>query len=371
MFHARRFGARVPGSYMMGRRCEPRREHAVPDKKPKSGRSKTRSLGTVPDFFRIDLRRAAVFSVTLAFALTAGWFAYQHFLRGPAANLGHEAAASPNTAIRVVFCGAQVQDYVSGLAPEVLRVIPAMPRLNSLAPRARRMDWLHHLPLEFAFLFSQDIPGRLDTLLYIREDSEGPNFPEVINDSEFFYVTRPITWDSSRVRRVEGNALLAQGGIPIRDGDADAAERFWPAFTPPVPLPLSGTHFFEVSADNRSGALYELHTAVLSAHPNMHVLAFDALIDAWAGVEELRLTADLAGDNLIEFDATVATARGATAASLEQPLQDALAAFADALRVEPGLTLEWNLSPTPGEMQIEATLSGFDPLLRRALSPEF
>lgn len=333
--------------------------------------SKTRSLGTVTDFFRIDARRTAVFCVTLALALTAGWFTYQHVFKSRSAFMGHDTAASPNTAIRVVFCGLMVQDYVSGLAPEVLRVIPAMPRLNSLAPRPRRMDWLHHLPLEFAFLFSQDLPGRLNAQLYIREDKEGPNFAEVINDSEFFYATRPITWDSSRVHRNEEDALLAQGTISIREEDAADAERFWPTFTPPVSLPLSGEHFFEASADNRSGAIFEWHSAVAGAHPNMHIAAFDALLDAWPGVEELRLTADLAGDNLIEIETVLALVPGGGAVSLEKALQVALAAFADALRIEPGLTLEWRLSPTPGELTIDASLSGFDPLLRRALSPEF
>ena len=317
----------------------------------------------------IEPRKAAVSTITLLVALTAGYFVYSRYFGVQAGPVGHEALASPNTAVRIMFRGPYIQDYVSRIAPDVLKVVPAIPRLNSLAPRSRRLDWVHYLPTEFAFLISQNTAENLDVLLYIGENEDGPDFAGVINDSEFFWSTSPITWRGTRVRHHEDGGLVALGAISLPDRILDESAASWPVYTPPVPLPLSGAHFFEATADNRAGAVFELHGAVDGAVASPLLAPFQPMLSLWPLIETCRVTGDLAGDDLFEITAGLTCADVNSHPAIFAALEAALGGLQTALSAHEHLKLTWRMEESGADISVNAALTGFEAPLRRTLNP--
>jgi len=319
----------------------------------------------------VQLRKAYTVGVVVLAAMVAGWLTYRSvFHRGTTA-LNHEAFVTPNTAARIVCCPERVQSYVSRLAPEVLRVIPAMPRLSSVAPRSQRLDWVHYLPVEFTFLVHQNTVGLLDVLLFAKENPDGPNFAGVLNDSDFFKAAYPVIWQPPRAVRGAAGAMTAEGFVRIADHVASGAMAHWPDYHPVSAVAATGAHLLEISADNRNGVLYELHGAISGSHMSAGMTALDPLIEVWPGVASLRFTADLASDDAIRMSLVLDCRDTSTTADIDR-LAGLLAmagdALARALRSEIGLEFVYTIEAGPARITAKMALSGFEPLLRKALA---
>lgn len=319
----------------------------------------------------VQLRRVYSVAVLAAAAVVAGWLTWRSVFYRDTTTLSHEAFVTANTAARIVFCPGHVQDYVSRLAPEVLRIVPAVPRLSSLAPRAKRLDWVHYLPIEFTFLVSQEAAGRLDIVLFAKENTEGPDFLDVLNDSDFFAATYPVSWLQSHATREGSDALRAAGTIYLPEAVAAHGMELWPDYHPTRAGAASGAHFLEIVADNRNGVLYELHGAVAATRADEGVAALDPLLEVWPAVESFQFTADLAGDNAIRMSARITCNDNTEASDLERVRERLMAAgdaLAEVLRSGPGFAFEYELQTLDERMEARMTLSGFEPLLRSALS---
>jgi hypothetical protein len=322
---------------------------------------------------QLDKSRRITAGIVAAAALAAvvlTWLA----LRPAPTSLAHNAHLTPNTAMRAVFCPARVQPYVSRLAPGVLKAVPGIPRLSSAQPRTGRLDWIHYLPHEMTFLFSQDQPDDVTLTLFVRENIDGPDFARIVNDSPFFHYLFPLRWTPPRLR-ADGAGLAARGAQPLPDSVRTAAGDIWPAFQPPATRAPSGTHLLEITADNCNGVLLEVHGAIDRAHPaSSGVGALAPLLDAWPGVERLHVTADLVGDDRLDMRLEfilrpdLAPDRRHTVESL---IEDAAAAMSGHLRAAHGFLLEWTVSAGGRQLECACRLTGFEGPLRAALNPRF
>ncbi len=319
----------------------------------------------------MEARKVYTAAVLAAAAIAAAWLTYRTvFHRGTTA-LSHEAFVTANTAARIVFCPGHVQGYVSRLAPEVLRIVPAVPRLSSVAPRSKRLDWLHYLPVEFTFLVSQDAAGQLDFVLFSRENPEGPDFLDVINDSDFFAATYPVQWAQPRAAREGNDALRAAGVVYLPDAVAERSMQLWPDYRSARVDAASGAHFLEIVTDNRNGILYELHGAIAAMRGDAGVTALEPLLEVWPAVASLQFTADLAGDNAIGMSAVLVCQPGSGASGLSRISERLMAAgdaIAGVLRSDPGLDFVHEVQTSGQRIEAHMTLSGFEPMLRAALS---
>lgn len=322
----------------------------------------------------LDKSRKITAGIVVAAAVAAAvltWLA----LRPAPTPLAHAAHLTPNTAMRVVFCPARAQTYVSKLAPGVLKAVPGIPRLSSAQPRTGRLDWIHYLPHEMAFLFSQDQPEAVTLALFVRENQEGPDFAPIVNDSPFFAYLHPLRWTPPRLRADGAAGLIAQGALPLPGAVRTAAERVWPAFQTPATHAPTGNHLLEITADNRNGVLYEVHGAIDGAHPASNgMAALSPLLDAWPAVERLHAAAGLTGEDLVEMNLEFTLRAGLPPEArhtVESLVEDAAAAMADHLRAAHGFLFEWTVTPVDGAVACACRLSRFEEPLRRALNPRF
>lgn len=302
-------------------------------------------------------------------ALLGLWLAWRAFL-GNVTELRHEAFITPNSSIRLVLCGAPVQGYVSDLAPQVLKLVPGLPRLSSMAPPTQRLDWLHYLPIEFTFIIDQSAYEQLDVTLFVRENEEGPDFAEVLNDSAFLYGARPVSWESGRIRRTGEGPLVATGEMPLSGATQEAVDEWWPAYAPAALGMVSGAHFLELAADNRNGALFAVHNTLSEYSAEPVIRALDPLLDVWRLVEELHFTGDLDGDNRFVLQMSVIC--GNTEADAAGVFNNALSAAVDAMNgaipESWATTVTASVEISGNRLETRLTWTGFEPRLRDIFS---
>lgn len=323
---------------------------------------------------QIEPKHVILAGIIAAAALLAGgltWYA----LRGEHVVMRHETYVNEATVIRAVWCPPRVQHYVSRFVPAAFELVPAVPRLSSAQARTGRLDWLHHLPLEFTFLFAQTSPLAHEVTLFAQANPDGPAFAPIINDSGFFYFLNAIQWTPPRLSNGPAGYLVAHGPMPVPQHTQDAVGPIWPGFQPPDTPTPSGDHFFEFVADNSNGALAELHGALDTAHSYAAGLAaLQALYELWPHTSRLHFIADLAGDDHIQMRASVFLMSPRDPGQAMAPraaLEAAGEAMAAHLQSVHGFSLEQAVRESGDMLSADYHLRGFQPLLERAFNPRF
>lgn len=310
--------------------------------------------------------QAALLVVPLVLALGAGLY-YYFFVR-PTYGVFHEPWMVQDTAVRAVLKPVLVQSYVSSLAPAGSSLIPGIPKVSSLQRTPFRTEWIHKMPFEFTFLFDQRSPDQMGVLLYVREHPASESFDGLVNDSGFFYALHPIRWERTRMARESGGHLLASGVLPIPAETRDAVSRSWPNYAPLDASPVTGRHFIEIAVNNQNGALMEMHGALMRAvTPWADAAMQQAMYAAWPAIESAVLTADLEGDDNLVFQIEIRCLESGSSDAVEEVFTQSVRAIREYLESRYGFRLSGFAETEGAFVRGDYALSGFEPLLRRAL----
>jgi hypothetical protein len=240
-------------------------------------------------------RAGAVLVAVLATGLTLYYLVY-----GFPQPVKHQRYVSEHTALRLMLRPAKVQHIVSDAVPGGLKYIPAMPRLNSTMGRPQRLDWLHYLPHEITLVVDQSPTGDLASVLFVNDNSSGPDFAEIVSDSRILAERVPFTWRPPALARDEDEALIARGTF-------DIAESAWQPppqgrVGGPFDLPkASGNLIVDFAVDNGGAVLQALHDALRAYHgpalgdPGVD----DALSNLWQRLFVLHARAKLEDNETI------------------------------------------------------------------------
>lgn len=316
------------------------------------------------------MNRARLIAAMIVFAaaLIGGigtYLALYVFLPG---RVSHEDYLPNNNGLRIVLQPYRVQGRVSDLVPDATRFIKAIPKVMSTQGRPFRIDWIHHLPYEFAILIQQE---RLDTLgvrLYVNEKPDMKSFVGELNNSGFFGAVRGVVWNPPRVRAQGNTSWLTDGLLSIPAGTQDIVARDFPGADFPDAVSYAGAHFFEMTGVNNAGAFAEFHGAIVRnwgsrGGEDLH----DALRTIWPYVDRASLAGDWTATDQMTFTMTLSPGTGGNRADLMQ-VHDLFLARLDAgldawqgMRVSGGA--HWENDLLVGHY----TLTGFEAALQRAL----
>ncbi len=310
--------------------------------------------------------QAVVIAVPIAVVVAVGLY-YYFFIR-PTYGVFHEPYLAQDTAVRTVLKPVLVQSYVSSLAPSGSQYISGVPRVTSLQQFAFRTEWIHKMPFEFTFLLDQRSPEYFGVLLFVREHPAAEAFDELVNNTRFFNSLHPIAWEQRQMSRQGTGQMIAAGTLPIPAAARRAVSEAWPQYVPIDAPPVTGTHFIEVAVNNRNGALMELHAGLTRAVAPWADAELDRTMRRlWPAIEDVRLTADLAGNDRLVFRNEIGCTTPMEANDVRLAAENAAAAVARYLESAYGYQLQGSLSVSGDMVHGEYTLSGFEASLRRVL----
>lgn len=216
------------------------------------------------------------------------------FLRA-APRIEHTDILNLHPSIRVIVDPEKVSNIVKTMVEErVGREIP---------------DWLltRILPYELSTIFHSDLDkGIVKVRILINERRFGPAIAEQFNAFDIPGRFPELKWDAKGMFPYRRGALTMNASLPMEEVAREDAWYTWNQTSVRQPLPLDGTHLFEVLGDNREGGAYLVAASLMEAYDyELDESEQDVSFTSFQFVTRMHLTGDVVGSDALKIRLTM------------------------------------------------------------------